>query len=793
MSQPDTANSAPKAETPMMRQWSALKALAGDSLLFFRLGDFYELFDSDARTAAPLLGIVLTSRNSKSPDATPLCGIPIHQFENYVGTLLDAGHSIALAEQTEAAAPGKALVRREIVQWLTPGIRFLPNDSRPHFAGCLISDQKKWSLAAADVATGQIVCVEGFGLDDLQETLDRFPVEDLRYFTDLPEGIRVKFSQPIQFTLTVDEISQIILNRLNLTSLEDAPTKSALGQKALGTLLKLLDDAHPRERLTYFSRLQDPTSVTLSAATRRNLHLFEPIEKNFFCLFDRTKTAFGRRELKEILSNPTQDIHLISSRQKVISFFKSNSFIRKKFRERLGESLDLHRLLRRSDSPRELIKLSDSLLSLSEASQLITDDRPELERFRNLANQLRPLIDQLHSSVQMSESEESGWIQKGVLPDLDQLRDLEANQNRLLSDLEESLRSETKISSLKIKFHQILGYVIETTAIHKEKIPPRARRVQSLANAERFKTTELESLEEKILSLATRIREAERAEIDRLSALVREQSSTILAFVASAATLDALQSLAEVSVELDWTTPESVHDGVCAEIEMATHPMISGFVPLSVRLNAAHLQVMLLTGPNMAGKSTLLRLISLIALLHQIGSDVPAKMARISIFDRIMCRMGAQDDLLSGQSTFFVEMKEVAQMLTGATERSLLLFDEIGRGTSTYDGMSLAWAIAEEVHRSHSLSLIATHYLELAELEKTCPRLKTFHLGVDERSGKLVFTRKLVAGAASRSYGIQVARLAHLSERILKRAEQKLGVLERKRTQGLPLFDRPES
>lgn len=778
------------ADTPMMRQWSELKSLAGDSLLFFRLGDFYELFDTDAETAAPILGIVLTSRNQKNPDAVSLCGIPLHQFDNYIGKLLDRGFSVALAEQTEEVKPGKNLVRREIVQTFTPGIRLLPLDDRPHFAAFLTGDLRNWAIAAADVCTGEILTESGSSFEELQELVARLPVQDLRSEAPLPENLKVLFHRRSP-SVDAKESENLIFEHLCVSEREDFPSKNANEQIALGSLLRILKDAHPRERLKFFSQAHAANQLKLSAATRRNLNLFEPAQKNLFEIIDRTVTAFGRRELKHFLAEPLNDVSEIQGRQKIVSYLKAQNLLRKNLRERMRKVLDLPRLLRRERGPRELFRLKESLESALEAIQVLT---PELELFKNLkekAQGFEAFVQDLRDRLNESEDPEIGWIKAKVLPELDELRSLEQDSQKILSAMEENLRTETKISALKVKFHQVLGYVFEVSANHRDKIPAQAQSVQNLANSIRFKTAELQNLEEKLLSVSTRIREAESAEISRLYGLVREKTPVLMEFVALLSTLDALQSFAEISNEENWTTPETIRENekFSLELKEGSHPMIAGFVPLSVDLATDGTQMILLTGPNMAGKSTLMRMTALQILLHQIGSDVPAKKFKASLFDRLMCRMGAQDDLSSGQSTFFVEMREVAQMLNGADEKSFLLFDEIGRGTSTYDGMSLAWAIGEAIHDSKSLSIVATHYLELADLERRCPRLKPFHLGVEEQNGKLVFTRKLVQGPASRSYGIQVARLADIPESILERASSKLQELERKRTQSLPLFE----
>ncbi len=798
-SKPEDAKEAQKEastahDTPMMRQWSELKSQASSSLLFFRLGDFYELFGDDAKQAAPLMNVVLTSRNAKDANAIPLCGVPLSQFEHYVSKVLDAGWKVALAEQTEEPKPGKSLVRREIVQWLTPGMRFLPHEERPHYIAALSMQSDQWVLVAADVGTGDLRVFRGHQLSEVVELIERLPIEDLRTFQNLSVTLPVKNIETIHL-ITAAEAEVQTLQGLNLVTLADAPTESKLELQILGSLLKVIADAHPRERLRFRAIGSDESAVMMSAATRKNLNLFEPAGKSLFDFMNQTTTAFGRRELKRILAEPTQNRDLISHRQTLVQFFKTNSFIRKKFRERLRSALDFHRLLRGKLLAKQIFRFHESLKAALEAIQVLGGQHPTLERSLEAAKNLTPLSERLQSTLQWSDQEDAGWIQSGVLSDLDELRALQKNAGTVLAQIEESMRAETKISTLKVKFHQVFGYVFEVTATHKDKVPASARRIQTLANAERFKTTELQAVEEKLLSLESRVREAESAEIKRLAQQIEEQIGVIESLVDVLSELDAAQSLAEISATHGWTTPVTSNSAQSIfDLKDGVHPLTHPFVPLSFVLDSHKQSLILLTGPNMAGKSTLMRVSALCALLHQIGSDVPAQSFEASLFDRIMCRMGAQDDLVSGQSTFFVEMKEVSQMIQGASAKSFLLFDEIGRGTSTFDGMALAWAITEAVHDLRSLGIIATHYLEMAALEDQCARLKAYHLGVEESKGQLLFTRRLQSGPASRSYGIQVARLAQLPEGILRRAQERLQSLEeapKAKSKQLKLFQFP--
>lgn len=781
--------------TPMMEQWMQLKAQAGDSFLFFRLGDFYELFEEDAVRAAPIMGVTLTSRNSKSQgeNAPALCGVPAANFELYLNRLLDQGHSVALAEQVEEPKPGKKIVRREIVQFFTPGIRLLERTEAPHYAGLVLGREDSWVLAAADVSTGHLVLEKGKSWENLQDILDRLPIEDLRtgYGDNIP--VLCKYQRACNF-ISEAEARQRVLEALQLVEIEDAPCNQLQDWIALGTLLRLLQEAHPGRRLVFSKPDSIPNAVQMSAATRRHLHLFEPQDHSLFHILDECCTAVGRRTLKFLLSYPTQDQLEVQSRQAVVRFWKERTWHRKQLRQELTKAHDIQRILRFKKHPQRLFQLSESLKSLKKVSELLEQELPLFQEFQSNLKKIDKLIEELSDKIQWSELDDRGWIASGVNPEIDELRNLQSNAENLLAELESKLRRDLEVGSLKIRFHQVFGYIAEVTRQHQSKIPSSARQIQSLANAIRFKTQELEELEVKLLSLESRLVQAERAQVEQIYERVEAFSGTLMKISDLLGRIDCFQAFAEVSSRENWTTPIlSNSKNLELRAQKAKHPLMFGdFVPLSFHLDQQMTRLMLLTGPNMAGKSTVLRVAAILALLHQIGSDVPAEEVELSIFDRIMCRMGAMDDLTQGKSTFFVEMKEVASMLYAASDKSLLLFDEIGRGTSTFDGMSLAWAITEAVHDLKCLSMIATHYLELASLENTLAHLKNFHLGVTEVEGQLLFTRRLQAGPASQSYGIQVARLASLPESILARAEQKLREFERKPKSSLsrtPLFE----
>lgn len=785
-----------KKLTPMMAQWQELKASAGPSLLFFRLGDFYELFNEDAQIAAPVMGVALTTRGTKGDgEKAPLCGVPVGTVEAYLHKLLDRGYSVALAEQTEEAGPRTKLVKREIVQHFSPGIRMLPGDELPHYAACISFRGKNWTLAAADVSTGHVALESGTQEDRLQELIDRLPVEDLRIPFKEKTDLRVKY-QRAYHPIPEKEAESYVFDDLALTDASDNPCTNTQELICLGSLFKILSEAHPQQRIRFLKPRVQQDCVWMSAPTRRHLNLYEPESENLYRLLNESCTSMGSRELRALISAPSTKREKIQERQALVREFRSNDYQRQQFRKHLRNMNDLHRALRRKREAPILFQIAKSLSEGLEASSCLDSTVPQIQNFLVTSEKISELSKKLSQSLQWSEHSESGWIKKGVSSTLDELREFQNDSNRLLSELEQRMRSETDISSLKIKFHQVFGYVFEVTALNKKKIPQNVKHVQSLANSERFKNEELSELEEKLLSLKTRIHEAEKAEIQTLYEQVDQNMNAILSWVEQLAQLDCFQALAEVSHQHAWVTPKTSTKEAHIKLKAARHPLSerSSFVPLEIKMKREATRLMLITGPNMAGKSTVLRVAALCSILHQIGSDVPAESAEISIFDRIMCRMGASDDLTQGKSTFFVEMREVAGMLHGATENSLLLFDEVGRGTSTFDGMSIAWSITECVHDLGCLSMVATHYLELAKLQNSLSHLKTVHLGVEEIDGRLIFTRQLEDGPASRSYGIQVARLADIPDRVLERATEKLKDFEgqkekKKRQASLPLFE----
>jgi DNA mismatch repair protein MutS len=768
----------------MMRQWRDLRALAGDSLLFFRLGDFYELFEEDALVAAPLMGVALTSRNSKGKDAPALCGVPVAHLEMYLNRLLNAGKSVALAEQTELPQPGKNLVRREIVQWFTPGIRWFDHatgearESETPMLACVSGTARSWAVAAADVSSGHCVVETGSDLDALADFCENWGVQDLRATPEISRELRVGFTRP-RLEIPAARHQETILKALSLHDWQDCSVLKPLEQSALASLIQVLAEAHPKRSIRLHPPGQEAHRVWMNAATRRHLHLFEPRENSVLSFLDHCQTARGRRLLRERLLSPTNDLEEILRRRRLVNIFKEKSLGRKRFREELKAILDLDRLFRRSRGAPHLWSIQQSL----RAASLAVDALPDAD-LQETAHPLRsawlPFLDLLESKIQKSESTDQGWVRDGVLHELDELRDLKRNTQSHIEKTETRLREQFGISTLKLKLHQVFGLVAEVSALHQSKIAGQAdlRLIQTLAHAHRFKTPELESLEKDLLSAETRILQLEQSVIEECFEKLEEYKSAIEKFLSQIAELDVSQALAEVSLRYRWSTAKISNSPQCRLVN-AVHPLVKeDFVPLSFSLDSQGCRVMLLTGPNMAGKSTVMRVAALCALLNQVGSDVPAESAELSLFNRIGCRMGSGDDLISGKSTFYLEVRELSSLVRGADGRSLLLLDEIGRGTSTYDGMSLAWAITEHIHQSHCLAIVATHYLELAELANSCSQLENYHLGVEEKAGQLLFTRALRPGAASRSYGLQVAKLAELPAEILESAQKKLEELE---------------
>lgn len=814
-------------DTPMMRQFLSVKARHPDAIVFYRMGDFYEMFLSDAETAAPLLDIALTTRDRDKEDAVPMCGIPVHSADPHIKRLAELGYRVAICEQVEdaKAAAGRRLVKREVVEVVTPGLVGDPDgiDGRRELClaaldpgppvGIAILDASTGEFRSTQVDSGAATGLPSAILEELQRVDPReiliprdLPALETRLEELIPDAARTRVAPASYDPSMVDASIQGFD-----TSRSDPATRAA------AALLAYVSENQPfalshTDRLRSY-RLAD--TMILDAATRAHLELFSNGEdgsraRTLISRIDVSMTPLGARRLARWLAYPLVDPAAIAVRQDAVASLAERDRLRAGLRDALRPVRDLERLLakaaRPTSAPRDLAALRSSLESLPGVRKALgagdgdllptaEEDRPNLlaapPALSEIAALLREgLIDDPPVVARGSRgANEIGYIRDGFRSELDGLREGVHKGRDWIAGFEARERERTGIQTLKIRFHPVHGYSIEVTKANLPRVPDEYERKQTLANAERFTTGELRRVEEGVRGGTEQAAALERKAFEELRQAVLEQAAQIRATADAVATLDVIAALAEIARRDGWVRPR-VEEGTALEIRSGRHPVIepllasrgdAEFVPNDTSLDSEGTQILVLTGPNMSGKSTYLRQVALIVLLAQMGSFVPAESARIGIVDRVFTRVGASDRLARGESTFMVEMRETAEILTAATHRSLVILDEIGRGTSTFDGLSIAWAVAEHLHDSPALgarTLFATHYHELADLARTKRRVDNAHFEAREWGDEIIFLRRLASGAANRSYGIQVARLAGLPETVIERARTILGNLE---------------
>ncbi|MFO7812696.1 MAG: DNA mismatch repair protein MutS [Pelovirga sp.] len=801
--------------TPLMRQFLEIKADYQDAILFFRLGDFYEMFMDDAVIAAKILGITLTSRNKGDEDAVPLCGVPYHSSQGYIAKLVAAGHRVAICEQVEDPKTAKGIVKREVVKVVTPGLITDTDTLEPKENNYLLAIAKVadvYGIACVDITTGafrvtqvetlaqveseicsirprEILLCEGEGGQRLQRQLTQL-LEPLMC-NNLPEWVFTEDYAREQIC------SFYAVANLSSFGCADLPAARQAAAAILYYLQQTQKDQlkHLQPLATYHVR----DSMVLDDATRRNLELTGTLQDgkkkgSLLGVLDRTVTAMGGRTLRHWIHYPLLDLDQITKRQSAISELVDNSLLRLDIREALDGVYDLERLNGKISmagaNPRDLVALRDSLVQIPAVADFLdslTD--PYLQELQSRLDAL-PDLNELLSRAIADEPpfvvRDGGIIKDHYNEDLDELRVISREGKGWIAAMESKERERTGISSLKIKYNRVFGYFIEVTHRHLERIPDDYQRKQTLVNAERYITAELKDIEAKVLGAEERMAELEYSLFQEIRLHAAAQSERIQRSADALAIIDVLVALADLSHERRYVCPRMDHSGKI-RIEAGRHPVIEGmplqeaFVPNDVLLDNEENQLLIITGPNMAGKSTFMRQVALITLMAQIGSHVPADDAQIGVVDRIFTRVGASDNLAKGESTFMVEMNETANILRHATPDSLIILDEIGRGTSTYDGVSIAWAVAEYLHDNPDVAaktLFATHYHELTDLASSCTRVKNFNVAVKEWNDQIIFLRKIVAGSASRSYGIQVGRLAGLPEPVIHRAKSILKDLE---------------
>ena len=802
--------------TPMKRQYNAIKSENRDSILFFRLGDFYEMFDEDARVASKELDLTLTTRDRGKPqeEQTPMCGVPYHSVDAYIARLVAKGYKVAICEQTEDPATAKGLVSRDITRIVTPGTvteSCMLDESRNNYIGCLVGDGDRFGLAFCDVSTGAFFTTVCADAEAVASELGRFsPREVIRGGKGvacpaidyaLVQHLHCCINEGLPKNFDHADAQQLLESHFEKPLAELGLTGLSAGVLAAGVLLKQLLFVQKND-LKHIRTLQYYTSglfMELDIDARRNLELTETLrtkEKKGTLLWvlDKTHTAMGGRMLRSWLEKPLLDPAEIGRRHSAVEELVGDTVRRGELQEALKDVTDLERVMTRTVTGtvncRDLLGLASGLRALPQVkAQLALLNAPLLGRLNQDIDPLNDLADLIENTIKPDPPltvREGGIIRPGANAEADRLRDLMEGSQGTIAAIEAREKEATGIRTLKVSYNRVFGYYIEVSKSFSEQVPAHYIRKQTLANCERYITQELKELEDLVLTAKDRLVALEYQLFTQLREFLASQAPRVQIAAAAVAGVDVLCSLAAVAVQRGYCRPEITLNSEIS-ISEGRHPVVEQmlkdalFVPNDTELGSRDNQVAIITGPNMAGKSTYMRQVALIVLMAQIGSFVPARAARIGVVDRVFTRIGASDDLSAGQSTFMVEMTEVAQLLKNATSRSLLILDEIGRGTSTYDGMSIARSVLEycaDKRRLGAKTLFATHYHELSVLEGQLPGVKNYNIAARKRGESIIFLRKIVRGGADQSYGIEVAKLAGVPDRVIKRAREILEELE---------------
>ena len=806
-----------RGRTPLMRQYYKIKERHPKAILLFRMGDFYESFDDDAKTVSRLLGITLTERNNGDADDVPMAGFPHHALDSHLPKLIRSGLRVAICEQVEDAddSSGK-VVDRDVVEVVTPGVSFhdqLLNPKQSNFLAALHfgtgRDKDRIGFSFIDATTGEFSVTEA-GLDQLQDLIQTVApsevIVDKRKTERLQQHLR-----EVPFTVTEQEDWVFKYDFAYQTLLEHFETHSLkgfgvddmdLGVVASGAALHYLGEtqkgALPHVRK--IKRYSKDEHIALDPETKRNLELVQSIqddghEGTLVSILDETETPMGGRRLRAWLVRPLRDVGRIRHRLDAVEACVDDRTLRDDLREELNQMGDLERLAGKvatgRAAPGDLIAIKYTLRRLPNVLGLLAD--ADSGALGAIEDDLRPcpeMVDRIQSALvddPPAKISEGGLIRDGYSEELDELRTIAQEGKDWVANLETEESERTDIPSLKVGFNKVFGYYIEVTNTHADKVPEDYIRKQTLVDSERYVTPELKEMEEKILTAEEKIETLEQELFNELRSQIAQQTGILQENAELLAHLDCFAGLAEVAEQHDYTRP-SVDDGLTIDIEEGRHPVVEQtlppgdpFIPNDMALDPDDEQVLIITGPNMAGKSVALRQVGLIVLLAQVGSFVPAEAAQIGVVDRIFTRVGASDNLAAGESTFLVEMNEAANILNNATARSLILFDEVGRGTSTFDGLSIAWAIVEYLHERPEVAartLFATHYHELNAMADRLERVHNYRIQVSEHEGEIVFLRKLIPGGADHSYGIEVAKMAGLPDAVIARAREVLQNLE---------------
>jgi DNA mismatch repair protein MutS len=802
--------------TPIRRQYLKIKGEHPDAILLFRMGDFYETFDDDAVLAAKELEITLTSRSMGKGLRVPLAGVPVHSLDNYLSRLIKKGHKVAICEQTSDPATSKGLVDREVVRVVTPGTvlesALLDNKTNNYLAAVAELDGRA-GLAYIDITTGEFSATE-LVLHELPLELERIEAAevlvpetgDLPLWTDQDNGNGPSYElTPVESrTFHPDEARQALLSHFEILTLESFGCEGMdLAIAAAGAIVEYLARTQKAAKLKLGNLTIYATGsfMALDHQTRRNLELFaagrnESKELSLLAALDRTKTPMGGRLLRQWLGQPLLDLRELEQRLDAVDHFFLDGLKRANSISALNKVSDLERIVGRIVSgtvaPRELIALKDGLTAVPSLGELLDGSNVAW-----LQSQLLPLPDVCGLIEESIAPDPSGAvgdgnvIRPGFSPEMDDLKSSSTKARQFIAGLEQRERERTEIKGLKVGYNQVFGYYIEVSKVNVDKVPEEYIRRQTLTNAERYIIPELKEYESLVLNARERFEEAERAVYHRVCAQLAESAGAISRVAAAIARLDVFTGLAEAAVENGYVRP-TLDEGNAIRVTNGRHPVVErvldtgAYVPNDIDLSNDDAKIMVLTGPNMAGKSTYIRQVAIITLMAQIGCFVPASKATIGLVDRIFTRVGLQDDLATGQSTFMVEMVETAAILNQATPRSLVILDEIGRGTSTYDGLSIARSVIEHIHNDPRLgckTLFATHYHELTQLAASLPGVRNCSVAVTEEGNKIVFLHKIVPGGADKSYGVHVAQMAGLPQGVINRAWEVLADLEAQNSQ----------
>ena len=797
------------ALTPMMQQYMAIKEQYKDCILFYRLGDFYEMFYDDALTASRELEITLTGKNCGQEERAPMCGVPYHAVDVYLNKLVAKGYKVAICEQAEDPKQAKGIVKREVIRIVTPGTNLSQqalDEGRNNYLMCLVYDNNQFGLAITDISTGDFYTTEVATLKELYDEIHRFsPSEiicnDSFYMSgasldDFKDRLHVSVSTLDTWYMDEAVSVQKIKEHFKVASLDGLGlTDFPSGTLAVGALLLYLYETQKNtlDNLTKITPYRSGGYMIIDSATNRNLELIETLREkqkkgSLLWVLDKTKTAMGARLMRNWIEQPLIEKKKITARQDAVEELYNDMITREEIREYLNAVYDLERLVTRisyrTANPRDLIAFKTSLGMIPPVKQLLSQAKSaELKEIDERMDCLEDIYDLIEKSIQDEPPimiREGGMIKEGYNEDVDKFRLSRTEGKTWLAELEAREKEKTGIKNLRVRYNKVFGYYLEVTNSYKELVPEDWTRKQTLANAERYITPELKELEDMILGAEDKLAALEYDLYCEVRDSIGEQVVRIQETAKAIAHLDVLASLACVAQSNDYVRPSINTKGVI-DIQGGRHPVVEKmnnnqmFIDNDTYLDNKNHRISIITGPNMAGKSTYMRQLALIVLMAQIGSFVPAKSANIGIVDRIFTRVGASDDLASGQSTFMVEMTEVANILRNATSRSLLILDEIGRGTSTFDGLSIAWAVVEHISNPKLLgakTLFATHYHELTELEGKLDSVNNYCIAVREQGDDIIFLRKIIRGGADKSYGIQVARLAGVPDSVINRAKE---------------------